>query len=66
MSGEGTAILKGPLDGEVSFNTEQQFTHRVGNVIHIYEWWPHVDGDGVWHHAGALQIGPQRLTQGDI
>jgi len=37
----------------------------VGDVIHVYEWWPHVDGDGVWHHAGALQIGPQRLTQGD-
>jgi hypothetical protein len=65
MSIEPTPINGGPLDGEGSCNTGEQFTHRVGDVIHVYEWWPCVDGDGVWHYAGALQIGPQRLTQGD-
>jgi hypothetical protein len=65
MSGEATPIIGGPLDGEVAPNTEEMFIDRIGDVVHVYQWWPCVDGDGFFHHTAALKIGPQRLTQGD-
>ena len=60
MSGEGIPVFGGPLDGGKAPHTEDAFTHQIGNVVHVYELW----GDA-YHLAVSLEIGPQRLTQGD-